>query len=573
MTRPTLQLARITRGVLPALRGHGPGSIAPGAGDARASPGRGACHPVGAWALGVAWLAGAALGQESWPQFAAGAERTSRVDGLFAHADLAMPALVLSRDSAGRAITFIGQATPIATPDDVLAIGSVVIDAQPAWRLFAFDRRTGAPRWAGAIDAPVLGSWASPAFDRRNRRVVVPSGSRLVCLEAGTGAPAWETALARPIVNASPLVTDDLGPRDRCLITDYDGVGASGLLYCVNIDPYHAGDNPHQPGDVVWWAALGGTSGNTPAYSRRLGLVFVATAGEFGVGPGRVLAFPIGGGGAGPLWAVENPVEEAFFGGVAVRDGPGGAFVYAASYAFFGGTESANLLKIDALTGAVAWSAPCNRTASAPVPLPDGRVALSTGVQGYGTVPALQVFSATGQMAWDSSIATWNDLNQNGRRDPGEFLAMGGWAHQPALATGDLGTRAITLYVGESPAGSPGPAAGARLHAIDVGALAGGAWLRGASGFAGGAASLADRNLYSVGPTGLHVFGPPPMRCDVDGDGEVTVDDLHAWHAGAGPRDVNLDGVVDLRDADALSERLRRDERSDMRLGRPEHRP
>lgn len=531
-----------------------------------------------AWVAANALAGPVALAQETWPQFAGGPERHSGLDAPFDAAALSAPALVLSQDGAGRAITFVGQSTPIASPDTVAAIGSVVVGAQPAWRIFAWDRRTGSLRWTGELEAPPLGSWASPAYDRRNRRVVVPSGSRLRCFDAENGAVAWETELARPIVNASPLVTDDRGPRDRCLITDYDGVGASGRLYCINVDPFHAIDNPHQPGAVVWWAALGGTSGNSPAYSRRLGLVFVATAGEYGLGPGRILAFPIADGSGGALWATDNSIEEGFFGGVALSDTRAGPSVYAASYAFHAGTASANLLKLDALTGAVRWSAPCNRTASTPVPLPDGRVVLSTGVQGYGSVPALQVFSTTGQLLWDSSLATWNDLNQNGRRDPGEFMPIGGWAHQPALATTDLGTRAVMLFVGESPAGGAGPGAGTRLHAIDPGALPGGVpgsgpWLSLVSNFAGGSPALADRNLYGVGPLGLHVFGPPPMRYDVDADGEIADDDLYAWHAGIGARDVNLDGVVDRRDADALTERLRRHEAADMRLGRPEFQP
>jgi outer membrane protein assembly factor BamB len=481
--------------------------------------------------------------------------------------------MILSRDAAGRPISFIQQATPIVTHDLVLAQGRVDAAGQEWW-LFAFDRRTGALAWQSAIDAPVLGSWASPAFDRRRRRVIVPSGAVLRCLDADTGSVVWQTPLLRPIVNASPLVTDDRGHADRCLVTDYDGMGASGRLYCVNVAPYHAAHNPYLPGQIVWSASLGGTSGNSPAYSRRLGLVFVATAGEYGLGPGRIAAFPIDH--PDPLWVVENTIEEGFFGGVAVADTPGGAYVYAASYAFYGSTDSANLLKIDALTGQVLWSSACNRTASTPIPLPDGRVLLSTGLQGYGSVPAVQVFSPQGQLLWDSSLATWIDLNQNGRRDPGEFLAIGGWLLQPAAATATLGTRPRVLFVGELPL-EPS-AAGSRLYAIDPGALPGGVpgsgpWLLGVSSLAGGTPSLGDRNLYAVGPAGLFAFGPPPFRYDVDGDGEITIDDLYAWHAGTGRRDVNLDGVVDARDAIALDERLRRDELDDMRLNRPGQSP
>lgn len=527
-------------------------------------------------ALGVAGAASLALAQDTWLQFAEGVERTSRSDAPIALVDLALPTMILQHDAAARPITFIPNATPIVTHDLVLALGSVQIAGQTHWRLFAFDRRTGAVAWESPLDPPPLGSWASPAYDRRNHAVIVPSASTLLCLDAGSGSLRWQTPLLRPIVNASPLITDDRGPRDRCLVTDYDAMGASGRLYCINIDPFDHNQNPCQPGQIVWTATLGGTSGNTPAYSRRMGLVFVATAGEYGLGPGRLAAFPIDDPSGTPLWVIENPLDEGFFGGVALADTHAGAFLYAASYAFYGSTDSANLLKINALTGSIIWSAPSNRTASTPVPLPDGRIALSTGIQGYGSVPALQIFSPAGQLLWDSSIATWNDLNQNGRRDPGEFLPIGGWALQPALATATLGTHSRLLFVGESPPEPTGP--GTRLYVIDPSALPGGTpgaglWLAALSTHASGTPALADRSLYAVGPAGLVAHGPPPFLYDVDADGEITVDDLYAWHAGIGRRDVNLDGVIDARDRHALEQRLRRDEHADMRRLRPEYAP
>jgi outer membrane protein assembly factor BamB len=527
----------------------------------------------------LATLAGAAHAQtlDVWSHAAAGPQRVA-VAGVPGPGTIATAQRIVSSDALGRPVSFTGQGTPIVTPDLVIAPGSLMISGSPAPRLLAFDRRTGQNRWAASVPPALFSSWSSAAFDGLNRGVLFASGQTLFCLDEATGQTRWSTSLPRAVVNASPLVTSTLGPRNRVFITDYSGAGASAQLHCINADPFHPTLNPYQPGQVVWSFTIGASSGNSPALAPELGLVFVATAGLFGQGPGRVLAFraddtanpPT------PLWDTQNPIAEAFFGGLAYARAADGPAVYAASYAFFGSTDSANLVKLDARTGAVRWSIACNRTASVPVPLPDGRVLLSTGIAGFGSVPALQLFADTGssaQILWDSSFATWVDLNANGQRDPGEFTPMGGWAHQPGVRGKPLGTHALTVFVG-SPADPDGLGPAASLYALTLDRLPGGAnpgpaWLAQTSTLAGGSPALSEHNLYAIGPQGLVFFGPPPPQFDVDADGSLTIDDLYAWSQGRGRRDVNLDGAVNAGDRVLLESRFRRDEAADTRHGRP----
>lgn len=68
----------------------------------------------------------------------------------------------------------------------------------------------------------------------------------------------------------------------------------------------------------------------------------------------------------------------------------------AASYSFTGGRTSANLVKLDALTGVMSWSVGCNRTASVPVYVEGGRVVVAGGLDGFGSIPTLQLFDDLG---------------------------------------------------------------------------------------------------------------------------------------------------------------------------------
>ena len=477
-----------------------------------------------------------------WPQFGRGPDRVGIA--AMGAADLAAPAWVAAADEDGNAIEFAGQAGVVVEGGRVFAVGK----SAGLWRLFAFDAGTGAALWGTPVPAPVLDSWSTPAVDSAGGAVLVAAGKALTAIDAVSGAVRWTRPLQKSVVNASPLATDDLGPADRAFITDYDGLGGGGRLYCINVDPFDAGANPHEPGAIVWSIVLGGTSGNSPAYAG--GVVYVASvADETGDSPGLVRAFPAGAASApAPLWVFTNTEDSGFFGGVSVS---GGA-VYAASYAFAGGQFAANLVKLDAVTGALVWSAPSNRTDATPLPLPGGFVALSSGLDGFGSRPSIQLFrddGASASLEWESALGTWKDANRNGSMDPGEYLLVGGWTHQPAAAE-DGG---IVLYAGAVPPGEGG-APCTDLYALDL------AFAPGETGFVAGhwpgtgsTPALASGWVYTVGTGGLAAFAPPPLcQADCDASGVLDIDDFICFQTlfalGDGAADCDANGGLDIDD-------------------------
>lgn len=524
-----------------------------------------------------------------WPQFGGSRGRLASNDA--GPASISVPAWTFAADTGGNAITFLGQSGPAVSRDSVLAVGSITVSSQTQFKLWAIDRRTGLARWSAPIAAPYVDSWSSPAVDVRASTAIVATGTTVAAFDLSNGATKWQATLAAPVVNASPLVTSGhgvgpqggqwhggLGVANRVFVTEYDGFGTDGSLTCINSDPFQAGANPNLPGAVLWSVPIGGSSGNTPAYSD--GMVYVATIGPTGFGAGRILAFRADSPAApDPVWVFDNVIQEGFFGGLCVIPSSNEAHapksIYAASYAFFGGRASSNLVKLDAATGALRWSIACNRTSATPVVLADGRILVSGGVRGFGTVPTLQVFKDQGSSAtllWDSAAATWADANGNGVMDLGEYLAIGGWSMQPAFAASPTIPR---LFVGSIPTNPASNAACTDLYAIDTNKLpltvAGAAqpgYLAMHYVGAGSTPALADSNLYTIGASGLLAFGPPPPRCDVNGDGAVDIEDLYSWSRGTGQRDVNNDGLVNDSDRAVLGAELRRDELLDATAGR-----
>ncbi|MDX2016080.1 MAG: PQQ-binding-like beta-propeller repeat protein [Planctomycetota bacterium] len=506
-----------------------------------------------------------------WLQFGRDAARSGSIQDVSGSSPgglLASLAWTRALDSQGRAISFVAQATPIVTQDLVLAAGSVLIGSSRVFSLYAIDRASGQVRWSSAIDAPALDSWSSPAADVRAARVYVASGSTLRAFNLANGALAWSAPLHAQVVNASPLVLTDAQGRSRVFVTDFSE--ADGQLYC-----FSAG-GPLQPaaGTRLWSVPIGATSGNTPASDGSR--VFVSSLGDFAYSPGRIFAFNAWANDTpAPSWTFDNVIAEGFFSGLTVHGGS----VYAGSYAFFGSTASANLVKLDAATGLLRWSTPSNRTSSTPVVIPPRgggplRVALSTGVQGFGSVPTLQVFADAGagvSRIFDSASATWADTNQNGRMDAGEFLSLGGWTGAPALVISPV---ADTLLAQSPPTGSS-TSFGSALRAVNLSLLASGpsAWQVGLSTQAGGAPAIATDgagvNVYAVGSGGLIAFGPAAISGDVNRDGCVDIEDLYAFEQGVGARDVNADGSIGDADRDALVGYLRRREPTDMRSGGP----
>jgi outer membrane protein assembly factor BamB len=505
----------------------------------------------------------------TWTQLGAdsGRDSTSQAGTL----DLAEPSWVAWQDTLGRPIDFVGQSSPVVTLDAVLAIG--LLENGEAY-LFSFDRRSGFINWQSPIEAPEQSSYSSPAVDARNRRVLVASGYSLCAIDLTTGVLLWTVTFANPIVNASPVVTQDLWPSDRVFITDADGFGTTGTLHCINVSSRLGAANPYDPGEVVWSLEIGGATGNTPAYAD--GRVYVSGVGDYFSTPpqpapiicvdARSRVMPA------PLWIYTNTPDASarFFSGLTVK----GGFVYAASYDFVGvsgqptNPNNSNLVKIRASNGSLIWSTPCNRTSSIPVVLPPrpgsafSRVVLSAGLTGFsGTFPNLQLFEDRGASVaqiWDSALATWIDLDGDRRIDTGEYLSIGGWTIQPAVSTG-LGP--LTAFIGSLPTGGDAvnfPACN-RISAINLDMLpAQAGFVRVSSLGCGSSPALADENVYSIGGAGIYAFGPAPFRYDVDQDGAVTIEDLYAWEQGRGLRDVDLNGVVLGNDRDLLTKRLRR---------------
>lgn len=412
--------------------------------------------------------------------------------------------------------------------------------------LAAVDARSGARLWTTPIQADTLDSWSSAAVDARNNQVLIPAGDRLYSVHAQTGAILWSTLLSQPVVNASAAITFDRTtggvPANRAFITGFSD-GVPGVLYAINIDPFHAAHNPFMPGEIAWMADLPITVGASPAYSD--GLVVVAGyTSPFPPFQGQVRAFNAA---SGQLaWQRDVGGDDGFFGGVTVTT----ESVYAATYDFdlLDPANNSRLLKLRRVDGTISWSVPCERSSSVPVVTPLGRIYIASGIDGFGSNPRVQAFQDLGGFAiplWD----TWADT--------GGTLRIGGWLHTPAFANG-------RLYVGV-----PGPpaqsfSAYAELMIIDPtlsptdpnfisAALAG----------PGGSPGILCGDLHSIGQAGLFAFGlPPECARDLDLNGVVNQVDLNLllanFSSGIGgsnynpASDLDCSGAIDQDDLNLL---------------------
>lgn len=425
----------------------------------------------------------------------------------------------------GESLAFLGQSSVVQSGDHVVALGWVD-GVFAAIDVFA---STGAVRWWTPVAAPTLDSWSSPAIDANNQCVIVASATQLQALDLQTGAVRWTANTQNDIANASPMVTTDLGLRDRALITDFGFSGQSGLLYAINVDPFDPVENPYQPGQIVWSVGVGPLSGASPA--RFEDKVIIATS------DGRIAAYPIDTAAPPePVWESFNPTGLGFFGTISVR----GGFAYAASYAFNGGQLAANLVKLDASDGTVIWSTPSNRTDAIPIPTDDGHILLSSGLVGFGSMPSLQLFEDLGSSAsllWDTFL------------DGGPTL--GYWTHTPIVIESPHGLQAI---VSEPPQGDPfGPAV--RSVRVDLTKSPGqpGFVIETLEG-AGASAMGGGGRLYGIGPGGIvaRVIPIAPCPADFNSSGTVDVFDiiafLQAYAANDPAADLNNDGVIDFFD-------------------------
>ncbi len=265
-----------------------------------------------------------------------------------------------------------------------------------------------APADAVLFPPAFVDSWSSPAIDAQRGMIYAAAGDELAGIDPDQPARNWRLRLSNPVVNASPAISSGLA-FDRVFITDFSPGGA-GALYAVNLDAYDAIRNPYTPGELVWSATLGGTSGNTPAFAD--GAVYCADI------DGRVHAFDAATG--APRWSrpVAGGPSGGFFGGITVS----GDALYAATYYFYDGQDNSRLCKLRCSTGEVIWSIACERTSSTPVVTDNGHIYLSGGIDGFGSAVKVQAFADRGTHAeqlWDT------------HRDTAGGLRLGGWQHQP----------------------------------------------------------------------------------------------------------------------------------------------
>ncbi|MFZ4573945.1 MAG: PQQ-binding-like beta-propeller repeat protein [Phycisphaerales bacterium] len=523
--------------------------------------------------------AGASLAQSTdWTHLAGDTQRLSS-----SPSDLPNLGHVLwtrNTDAAGNPIRFTPQSGVVGASGRVFATGKVSPPGGPAnqQRLFCFDALTGVQIWSVAVGAVAGESYSTPCIDTRNQTVIHGSDRFLVAYDFNSGAVRWSRQLTKTIVNASPLVTSDRAPRNRCFITDYDGYAASAKIYCINVDPFNAVLNPFLPGQVVWTAPILGAAGNSPAYipSDQGGndLVFVASVGVYIADlPGSIYAFPIDSVGTpSPVWMATSPDTNGFFGGVAAvgpgPDRPHGA-IYAATYAFSERLQSATLVKLDATNGNLLWSTPCNRTSTIPVPLPDGKVLLSTGVTAYGSALSVELFREddhTVRRVWNSALGTWDDLDEDGEMEPGEYTAIGGYSVQPVVRISNDHVKALCGV------GSSNPDVNEDSNEIYVLDLDTSPcheeFIEQYATGAGSSPAIVGGIVCSVGAAGLRAFGEIPPAYDVNQDGVTSIDDLYSWEQGLGLLDVNQDSSTDATDRAILLAYLRRLERNDLEATR-----
>lgn len=435
--------------------------------------------------------------------------------------------------------TPVPQSGLVADGRHVYAIAS---DAGNAAVAVALDRETGIEAWSAPIAPPILDSWSTPAIDLEHATLIVATGATIVALNTTNGAEIWSQTLPTTIVNASPVVTDDLGERDRVLISTYSfGFGEPAQLVCINTDAYDAQRNPFLPGEIVWSKALSAdSSGNTPAYQN--GRIYLATASDGSTQRGTVRCYDITGDTVptSPLWSFTNTINAGFFGGVSIAQG----HIYASSYTFTGLQTSANTVKLDKNTGDLVWSVPTNRTDATPIVLPGGDVVVSSGVATgafdflpfFGSLPSVQYIEDHGPSAsllWDSALATHDDLNSNGVWDFGEpYLSIGGWTHQPVA----LSINAIPhLIVGTLPESQPGVNINHNtdLRMIDLTrSPTDPGFIADHAPGTGNTPAMASGWIFTSGETGIRAYEPPaPMmtvRVLVDRytRGEISLDQL-----------------------------------------------
>jgi outer membrane protein assembly factor BamB len=429
-----------------------------------------------------------------WPHFAGDAARRSHGD--VGPAEVSAVLWTASIGLDGEPLLFNGPSSPVVFDGRVYAVARMVEDqVHVADKLVALDAATGAVAFETPVAASAANSWSSPAVDAGLGQVLVASGAALHAIDAVNGAMLWATPLSAPVVNASPLVVDDL-PQARAFMTDYAPFGG-GRLYCINLNAFDADANPYLPGEIVWTETLGAASGNTPAYAE--GVVYVTSvSGPVFNTSGRVYAIdPEAAEGSRVRWSYALPEAGGFFGGAAVS---GGA-VYAATYGFSGSGDNSRMVKLDAASGAEFWRVACERTDSIPV-VSEDRIYLAAGLDGYGSATKLQIFEDLG----DAAVKTWDSFTATGGT-----LRIGGWIMQPAMS-GEW------LYVGASAGGTDFFGAATDLYVLDTGQPPGSPpFFADHRAELGSSPAVSGGRIYTIGAGGLSALGARGDFCGVGG--------------------------------------------------------
>ncbi len=411
-----------------------------------------------------------------------------------------------------------------------------------ASQIIAYDCNCGEILWATPVDMGIYGSCSSACIDTKHNTLLIGSGYKLFSLDADSGTVQWSTTLEKPVVNASACTALDI-PYARAFITDYDGFGSSGKLYCINLDANEP-NNPYQQGQIVWSDSLGATSGNSPAYKD--GVVYVASLSATDSFYGSIHAYDAAADEAVKLWQSSDPNFEGFSGGVTVtKEG----YLYAANYDWSEESEdNSALCKIDCNDGSIVWITQTERTNAMPVVVGD-KIYMCGGIADdspwfVGSRAKVEAYHDLGS----SVVKLWET-------DPN--IVVGGWTNQGVYANGKL-------YVGAIPADGDYFGAYTDLYVLDVTLASDDPnFVMGHFLGCGNSPAVTCNSLYSMGYDGLFKFGQPARLGDITGDGTVDLLDLakmtEKWlfdgAVGIERSDLSLDGKVDMVDFSLLADR------------------
>ncbi len=405
-------------------------------------------------------------------------------------------------------------------------------------QMVAYDADSGEILWATVIDKAVWDSWSTACIDTKHSTVLIGSGDRVFALDARSGAQKWAAQLEKNVINASVCAAVDI-PCARAFITDYDGFGSSGKLYCINLDSNEP-NNPYEPGDIVWSATIGATSGNTAACSA--GVVYVSSIHGPNNTSGTIHAYDAT---AEPnavqLWQATDPNFEGFSGGVTVtKEG----FLYAANYDWADESEdNSALCKLDCNDGSIIWITQTERTSSMPVVIGD-KIYISGGFAGWGSRPKVEAYQDYGE----SVVKLWET--------PADMV-MGGWTSQPVYAN-------CKLYVGAIPLSGNYFGSYTELYILDVSLVPDDPnFIIGhyQDKECGNSPAVTYDSIYTIGYDGLFKFHQPAFLGDVRKNNRVDTYDLaglvNIWlfdgPIGVSRSDLDLDGDVDFIDFSLLA--------------------